>query len=699
MKKIKTIYKALLILLIINACTEEKNLDFLDNIPLPSNVAVSFKVTQDNTGVVTMSPSAEGATSFDVYLGDGTAEPVKLEQGKTATHTYAEGTYDVKLVAFNSVGKTTELTESLVVSFQAPQNLVVTIENDAAVSKQVNIKAEADFAATYEFYSGESGVTQPVATANNGDVLNYQYQTPGTYDVKVVAKGGAIATTEYTATFEVTEILAPLKNAPNPAKRATADVVSIFSDAYTNVNLDELPTSWSITNFEATTIDGNNVWKLTSLDFLGIVTNYGNGIDVSKMEKLHIDYWVPDGTTNELSVKIVNTIDGGEDVESLGTTVGGSWQSVELDMTGFEGGNLSNKEKITQILIDSDGIAGVVYVDNFYFYKSPSAASVLAGTWKVAAEPGSLKVGPSSGSGDWFSIDAAGVAQRACYFDDEYVFGKDFSFKNVLGNETWLEGWQGSNPEACGAPVAPHNGGAATFTHDAANNKVTITGSGAFLGLPKVNNAGELPNVAVPTSITYDITLSNNNTEMEVRIEAGSGVFWTYKMIKDTGVTTTPIDGTWKVAAKAGSLRVGPSAGSGEWFSIDEAGVTQRACYFDDEYVFNAGGSFENKLGTDTWLEGWQGATPDACGTPVAPHNGSTAATFEYDASANTIKLNGKGAYLGLPKVNNATELTNPADAPDSITYNVTLSNNNTEMEIIIEVGSGVFWTYNLVKQ
>ena len=53
------------------------------------------------------------------------------------------------------------------------------------------------------------------------------------------------------------------------------------------------------------------------------------------MEKMHIDYWVPEGTTNELFVKIVNTVDGGEDIESLGATTGGSWQSIELDITAF----------------------------------------------------------------------------------------------------------------------------------------------------------------------------------------------------------------------------------------------------------------------------------------------------------------------------------------------------------------------------
>ena len=168
----------------------------------------------------------------------------------------------------------------------------------------------------------------------------------------------------------------PTEAAPTPPARETADVVSLFSDAYTDVTLTELPTDWSdVTTFEATTVASDNVWKLSGLEFLGMVTNYDTGIDVSSMEKLHIDYWVPTGVENELLVKIVNTVDGGEDVESLGTTVAGSWQSIDLDMTGFDGGNLANTEKITQILIDAVDRAATVYVDNFYFYKEPSTTS------------------------------------------------------------------------------------------------------------------------------------------------------------------------------------------------------------------------------------------------------------------------------------------------------------------------------------
>jgi hypothetical protein len=425
MKYIKTIYTAFIILIFVSACTENENLDFIENVPVPSNIAATFNITQDNTGVVTITPSAESTIYFDIYFGDSTTEPVKLTQGKSTTHTYLEGSYDVKVIAFNSVGKTTEITQSLVVSFQAPQNLVVTLETDASTSKQLKITAKADFATTYEFYSGEADVTQPAAIANIGDPLNYQYKDAGIYDIRIVAKGGAIATAEYTESFEITEVLAPAVAAPNPSTRNPEDVVSIFSDKYTDVTLNELPTTWSESNFDATTIEGNNVWKLSNLDFLGMVTNYGNGVDVSAMEKLHIDYWVPSGSTNELLVKIVNTVDGGEGVVSLGTTEGGSWQSIDIDMTGFDGGDLTNKNKITQLLIDSDGLTGVAYIDNFYFYKASSNTPVFddglltngdfengSDSWLVGVDDNSSAPVVTEGGNTYYSVNvtAAGNA-------------------------------------------------------------------------------------------------------------------------------------------------------------------------------------------------------------------------------------------------------------------------------------------------
>ena len=163
-------------------------------------------------------------------------------------------------------------------------------------------------------------------------------------------------------------------------------------------------------------------------------------------------------------------------------------------------------------------------------------SSPLEGTWMMAPEAGALMVGPAPNDGSWWSNTEEDVTTRACYFDDEYVFGADGSFQNVQGPETWLEVWQGVEADQCGAPVAPHDGSnPATWEFNAGTGQVTLSGVGAYLGLPKANNEGQLPDVAVPESITYEVTLSNDNQTMTLVIESGAGVFWTFKLVSDYG--------------------------------------------------------------------------------------------------------------------------------------------------------------------
>ena len=325
------------------------------------------------------------------------------------------------------------------------------------------------------------------------------------------------------------------------------------------------------------------------------------------------------------------------------------------------------------------------------------SGSPIEGTWKMAPEAGALMVGPAANDGSWWSNSEDDVVTRACYFDDEYVFSADGSFQNVLQDTTWLETWQGVAADGCGTPVAPHDGSnAATWEFDSGAGTVTLDGVGAYLGLPKAWNGGELSDPAdAPDSIIYNITLSDNNNTMTLVIECGTGVFWTFKLVADEEAPV--LSGTWKMAPEAGALMVGPAANDGSWWSNSEDDVVTRACYFDDEYVFSADGSFQNVLQDTTWLETWQGVAADGCGTPVAPHDGSNAATWEYNAGTGTVTLTGVGAYLGLPKAWNGGELSDPADAPESITYNATLSDNNTTMTLVIECGTGVFWTFKLV--
>ena len=365
MKKIKTIYKALLILFVIIACTDERSLDFLDTVSVPSNVSAIYNITQDNTGLVTITPTADGAISFDVYFGDATTTPENVESGKNIQHKYAEGTYQVKVVAYNTNGDTAEATQDLVVSFKAPQNLVVTIDNDAAISKQVNVLADADFAVTFEFYSGEDGVTQPVMSGNIGESISYAYANAGIYTYKVIAKGGAIETTEFTADFEVTEILAPIVSVAAAPSRNDTDVISIFSDSYTDVAGTDFNPNWGqSTIYTPFDLNGDAIIQYSNLNYQGI--QIGSTQDVSTMEYLHLDVWTADAT--ELETFLISIASGEKLVKS--TLTKDAWTSIDIPISDFTDQGLSVNDLHQFKFVGS----GSVFIDNLYFYKAPSGS-------------------------------------------------------------------------------------------------------------------------------------------------------------------------------------------------------------------------------------------------------------------------------------------------------------------------------------
>ncbi len=328
------------------------------------------------------------------------------------------------------------------------------------------------------------------------------------------------------------------------------------------------------------------------------------------------------------------------------------------------------------------------------------APTSLAGTWQLAPIAEALAVGPAKGDFSWWASNEGDVAARACLFDDKFVFHPDGTFNNIQDGETWLEAWQGTDPENCGAPVAPHDGSnAATWSFDEAAGTVTLTGVGAHLGLAKVNNGGELASPSdAPGSITYPMVIEGNR--MTVDIDFGGIGFWHFvfdKVAEPEPVTPTGVAGTWKLAPMAEALAVGPAKGDFSWWAINAADVDARTCLFDDKFVFNADGTFNNVQDGETWLEGWQGMDPEGCGASIAPHDGSNAATWSYDEAAGTVTLTGVGAHLGLAKVHNGGELASPGDAPASITYPVVLDGNT--MTIDIDFGGIGFWHFVLERE
>jgi hypothetical protein len=185
---------------------------------------------------------------------------------------------------------------------------------------------------------------------------------------------------------------------------------------------------------------------------------------------------------------------------------------------------------------------------------------------------------------------------------------------------------------------------------------------------------------------------------MTLHIQVSPGAWWTFKLISGAASSTaTTVEGNWKIAPEAGAFIVGD--GNQVFFSNPLSDVTGRNCLFDDVYTFNANGDFSIEMGNSTWLESWQGGSPDGnCGTPVAPHDGT--GSYSYELNGNKLKLIGTGAHVVLPKAVNGGELPG-VPVPTEVTYDVlSLTSDGTTKRMVLEinVGGSVRWTFTLVS-
>ena len=178
-----------------------------------------------------------------------------------------------------------------------------------------------------------------------------------------------------------------------------------------------------------------------------------------------------------------------------------------------------------------------IYTLLFIAFALVSSAQI-EGTWKLAQIPAALAVGPSQTDYGWWSNSSTDLTTRACLFDDSVTFDANGNFMQYMDGNTWLEAFQGVASEQCGAPVAPHDG-SGTYTYSYTGTQLTVNGTGAHMGLPKVVNGGEISTGApVPTSITYESTLSTNGDTLTLEIDYAVG--WWKFVYQKTSLTPAP---------------------------------------------------------------------------------------------------------------------------------------------------------------
>lgn len=372
MKNIKLLFSFLVMLAVTISCSVPEGIDddtsFLNSTSDPAAVSALATITQNNSGKVTLTPRGEGASKYEVYFGDGTAQPAIVNAGSSAVHIYKEGIYTVKIVAFGITGKKTESTQQINVSFRSPENLVVTIENDRTISKKVTVKATADFALFYEVYFGDVTNEVPVQV-NNGESASHTYATAGTYKIKIVSKSGAIKPTIYEENFVVTAIMAPTASAPTPPSRIAGDVVSIFSSRYTNLaNTNFYPNWGQATQFAEFDLAGDKMLQYSNLNYQGI--DYAT-TDLTNMQHLHMDVWT--ANLSALEIFLISRATGEKSI--VKTLTANAWTSIDIPLADFVAKGMSINDIFQFKFVGAT--AGTVFIDNIYFYKDPSATMVL----------------------------------------------------------------------------------------------------------------------------------------------------------------------------------------------------------------------------------------------------------------------------------------------------------------------------------
>lgn len=220
---------------------------------------------------------------------------------------------------------------------------------------------------SYFGFSASNAATATVSSSGLAAVL-----AAGTTNI-TASLGGVAAT----GSVAITALAPPSVAAPTPT-RAAADVISLFSGAYTNRAVDTWSASWDQADVADVNIAGDATKKYTNLVFAGVEFTTAP-VNATTMTHFHVDVFVNNNTTFKL--KLVNfgangVFGGGDDSEheltftptSTPAMTAGDWTSLDIPLSAF--GGLTGRNAIAQMVVS--GSSATTYLDNIYFYKVPA---------------------------------------------------------------------------------------------------------------------------------------------------------------------------------------------------------------------------------------------------------------------------------------------------------------------------------------
>ena len=335
MKALKYLLSLSFLLVMAAGCKKENNDDisFLDSAIASDKLTALFEITQDNSGLVTITPNGEGVSYYEIYYGDATTTPAKVSPGKNTQHIYAEGVYNVKIVAYNIIGNKTEVTKQLTVSFRAPENLVVTAVIDGANRYKLNVSATALYETMFRVYFGDVPNEVPV-TFLEGATVSRIYAAVGTYTLRVVALSGGIATTTFTTTITITDpVLLPITFESPTVNYSFTDFGGGAVTRITNPQSNGINTSTRV----------GRMVKNAGEVYGGSLIALGSPIDFSANKIFRMKVFSPRAGAKVL-LKVENLTNGGISFEKeVLTTVANTWEDMAFDFRAINTTNSYQK--------------------------------------------------------------------------------------------------------------------------------------------------------------------------------------------------------------------------------------------------------------------------------------------------------------------------------------------------------------------
>ena len=329
MNKIKYFLSIVLLFSVAVGCKKENydDISFVNTATASGKLSALFDITQDNTGLVTITPNGEGIVTFDIYYGHGAATPVKVAPGKNTQHQYPEGVYTVKIVGYNAAGVATEATQSLTVSFKAPENLEVSAVVDGVNNFKVNVSAKALYETVFKVYYGDAGANEVPVSFLEGATVSHVYAVVGSYTLKVEALSGGVAKTTFTKTIVITDpVLLPINFESASVNYAFSNFDGGVVTKITNPQSNGLNTSATV----------GKMIKNNDKTWGGSAIRLGQNIDFSANKVFRMKVYSPRVGAKVL-LKVENSANTGISFEKeVSTTVANAWEDLVFDYRAID---------------------------------------------------------------------------------------------------------------------------------------------------------------------------------------------------------------------------------------------------------------------------------------------------------------------------------------------------------------------------